>query len=192
MSLRVVQSLVVGSLLLPRLSWAQGASTASGATASSPTPYASPKGFSQDITNWLAATNTSQAGLSKNKMFANINIPGAAPGTVIAGQSYSEPDYAYNWVRDSSLTFEVVVSLYKAANSSTTRSSYEKLLFQYATARAAEQTDPKLQTGLGEPKFFMNNSVFTGPWGRPQNDGPATAAITLVCLALLRTRHSLC
>lgn len=26
----------------------------------------------------------------------------------------------------------------------------------------------------------MNNTVFDGPWGRPQNDGPATAAITLI------------
>lgn len=25
-----------------------------------------------------------------------------------------------------------------------------------------------------------DNSIFTGPWGRPQNDGPATAAITLM------------
>lgn len=26
----------------------------------------------------------------------------------------------------------------------------------------------------------MNNTIFEGPWGRPQNDGPATAAITLI------------
>lgn len=31
-----------------------------------------------------------------------------------------------------------------------------------------------------EPKFYLNNTLFTGPWGRPQNDGPATAAITLI------------
>ena len=40
--------------------------------------------------------------------------------------------------------------------------------------------DPNLQTGLGEPKFYLNNTIFSGPWGRPQNDGPATAAITLM------------
>jgi len=26
----------------------------------------------------------------------------------------------------------------------------------------------------------LNNTIFSGPWGRPQNDGPATAAITLM------------
>lgn len=58
--------------------------------------------------------------------------------------------------------------------------SYERILFNYAGARATEQIDPGLQTGLGEPKFYLNNTIFTGPWGRPQNDGPATAAITLM------------
>jgi glucoamylase len=35
--------------------------------------------------------------------------------------------------------------------------------------------------GLGEPKFNIDESAFTGPWGRPQRDGPAlrsTAVIT--------------
>src|SRR5690606_2287607 len=34
--------------------------------------------------------------------------------------------------------------------------------------------------GLGEPKYHVNGSVFTGPWGRPQNDGPALRAGVLI------------
>ena len=160
--------------------------TASGASAPSapapPKPYARPSGFSQDITSWLALSggNASEAVTSKNLMFANINIPGAANGTVIAAQSYANPDYAYNWVRDSSLTMDVVYQLYNAATSTTAKAAYAKILFAYAGARTTEQNDPNLQTGLGEPKFFLNNSIFTAPWGRPQNDGPATSAITLM------------
>ena len=90
------------------------------------------------------------------------------------------PQYAYNWVRDSSLTLDVVASLYATAPEGDQKSNYSSLLFRYATARAQEQNDPGLQTGLGEPKFNLDNSIFTGPWGRPQNDGPATAAITLM------------
>ncbi len=116
-------------------------------------------------------------------MFNNIEIPGAAPGTVIAAQSYVNPDYAYNWVRDSSLTMDAVGYLYAAATSKVAKSAYESILFRYAQARATEQNDPGLQTGLGEPKFFLNNSIYTGPWGRPQNDGPATSAITLLKFA---------
>ncbi|TKA51591.1 hypothetical protein B0A49_11671 [Cryomyces minteri] len=144
-----------------------------------PSPYANPSGLSQDITNWLEATNGSEAGIAKARMFNNINIPGAANGTVIAAQSYTAPDYAYNWVRDSSLTMDVVYSFYAAATGRA-RGFYEQILFEYAQSRATEQNDPDTITGLGEPKFYLNNSAFTGPWGRPQNDGPATAAITLM------------
>lgn len=34
--------------------------------------------------------------------------------------------------------------------------------------------------GLGEPKFMIDGSAFTGPWGRPQRDGPALRAIALM------------
>jgi glucoamylase len=83
-------------------------------------------------------------------------------------------------VRDAALTMDVVVKLYAAATDSEAKSAYEQILFQYAQARADEQNDPNLQTGLSEPKFELNNTVFTGPWGRPQNDGPAESATTLI------------
>jgi glucoamylase len=35
-------------------------------------------------------------------------------------------------------------------------------------------------SGLGEPKFGVDGSPFTGSWGRPQRDGPALRALTLM------------
>ncbi len=35
-------------------------------------------------------------------------------------------------------------------------------------------------SGLGEPKFNVDGSPFTGQWGRPQPDGPALRALTLM------------
>lgn len=35
-------------------------------------------------------------------------------------------------------------------------------------------------TGLGEPKYQINLTRFNGVWGRPQRDGPALRAITLM------------
>lgn len=161
--------------------------TASGpapSTTTVPAPYATPRGFSQDITSFLAPINSSEAGISKVRMFNNINVPGSANGTITAAQSQVAPDYWYNWVRDSSLTMDVVQTLYAAPATSLAhnlnKANYASMLFGYATARAQEQIDPGLQTGLGEPKFNLNNTIFTGPWGRPQNDGPATSAITLM------------
>lgn len=154
---------------------------------SPPKPYATPKGFSDDITNFLANTASSQVGASFTKMFRNINpaVAGAVDGVVVAGRSGPSfeshiTDYEYDWVRDSSLTMEVVQQLYDASSKAGATTQYQKVLFQYATARATEQNDPNLQTGLGEPKFYLNNTIFEKPWGRPQNDGPATAAITLM------------
>ncbi|KAK6434864.1 hypothetical protein LTR95_008952 [Oleoguttula sp. CCFEE 5521] len=168
--------------------------TASGPPAptlpSPPKPYATPNDFQNTITKWLAVEDGSESEIAFTRMFLNIQpaIPGAVNGTVVAarsGPSYDqkEPDYEYDWVRDSSLTMEVVNTLYAAAPKKTS-AVYEQILFNYAAARAMEQTDPGLQTGLGEPKFYLNNTIFTGPWGRPQGDGPATAAITLIEFAI--------
>jgi glucoamylase len=35
-------------------------------------------------------------------------------------------------------------------------------------------------SGLGEPKFHVDGTPFTGSWGRPQRDGPALRALTLM------------
>ena len=32
---------------------------------------------------------------------------------------------------------------------------------------------------MGEPKYFVNGSVYNKIWGRPQNDGPALAGVFL-------------
>lgn len=155
-----------------------------------PKPYASPKGFSDDISTFLAVHGGSELVTAFNRMFLNINpaIPGAAKGVVVAAQSgpsypQTDPDYEFDWVRDSSLTMDVVQTLFESASNDASRDQYKTALFQYAKGRAVEQNDPGLQTGLGEPKFYLNNTIFTGPWGRPQNDGPATAAITLMNFA---------
>lgn len=34
--------------------------------------------------------------------------------------------------------------------------------------------------GLGEPKFYVNQTRFNGDWGRPQRDGPALRATALI------------
>lgn len=159
--------------------------------AAAPSPYATPSGFSDDITNWLLPQDGSQAAFAKTHMFQNINpdIDGAVPGTVVAarsGPSFDQklPDYEYDWVRDSSLTMGVVRALYNASTEDDFTAQYLQLMFEYAAGRATEQNDPSLTfAGLGEPKFYLDNTAFTGPWGRPQNDGPATASITLIDFA---------
>ncbi|KAF3912754.1 Glucoamylase [Dactylellina cionopaga] len=148
-----------------------------------PVPYAKPQGFSSDISDYLNVSPSTQPGISKKRMFDNISPEGAVRGLVTAAQSKADPDYWYHWVRDAALTMDVVVALYEAA-SPAKKSFYEERLFWYAEASVNEQNDPTAITGLGEPKFYLDsNTGFTGPWGRPQNDGPGARAITLIRFA---------
>lgn len=58
------------------------------------------------------------------------------------------------------------------------------LLTNYANAeKVHEQNAAISNSGLEGPKFNVDGSFFTGPWGRPQNDGPALRASTLTTLA---------
>ncbi|KAL1962884.1 hypothetical protein VTN77DRAFT_9062 [Rasamsonia byssochlamydoides] len=101
-------------------------------------------------------------------------------GIVVASPSTSNPDYFYTWTRDSALTLKVLIDLFKNGNS-----SLQGVIEEYIDAQAYIQTvsNPSgtLSTGgLGEPKFNVDMSAYTGSWGRPQRDGPALRATALI------------
>lgn len=101
-------------------------------------------------------------------MFLNINpaVEGAVDGVVVAarsGPSYEQkdPDYEYTWVRDTSLTMDVVEDFYAAATKKKARAQYEEILLEYSAARATEQNLPELITGLGEVKVSISIDHYT-------------------------------
>jgi glucoamylase len=100
--------------------------------------------------------------------------PGAAAGAVVASPSKTDPDYYYHWVRDASLTMDLIAELHAEG-----ATKYDRKLVDYATFSRRLQQTPNPSNGLGEPKFHMDGSAFTGPWGRPQNDGPGIRAFAL-------------
>lgn len=87
----------------------------------------------------------------------------------------------YTWTRDSALTVKMLVDRFIAGDRSL-RAQIE----EYVAAQAILQTvanpsgDLTDGSGLGEPKFEVNSTAFTGPWGRPQHDGPALRATALI------------
>lgn len=88
----------------------------------------------------------------------------------------------YTWTRDSALTFKCLVDTFI---SSTYSASLQQEIENYISAQAGLQTvsNPSgglSSGGLGEPKFNVDKSAFTGSWGRPQRDGPALRATALV------------
>ncbi|KIY63917.1 carbohydrate-binding module family 20 protein [Cylindrobasidium torrendii FP15055 ss-10] len=140
-------------------------------------------GFSQTIDSYVA----SERPIAKAGVLANIGPDGskdqgARAGVVIASPSKVDPDYVYTWTRDSSLVFKGIIDEFTLGLDT----SLEGQIANFVTSQAAQQqvSNPSgtVSTGgLGEPKFNIDLSAFTGGWGRPQRDGPAlrsTAFIT--------------
>ncbi|KAE8220672.1 hypothetical protein CF319_g5842 [Tilletia indica] len=106
-------------------------------------------------------------------------VPGnqVLKGAVIASPSTASPDYFYSWVRDSAMTMKVVIDSYLKGAHGVSRT----LIDNWVQAEYVHQTNAmSSSSSLGEPKFNTDGSLFTGPWGRPQNDGPALRATALM------------
>ncbi|CDR99705.1 related to Glucoamylase precursor [Sporisorium scitamineum] len=119
------------------------------------------------------------------RMIANIGgasstaggnqVPNVQSGAVIASPSTAGPNYFYSWVRDAALTMKVVISQPSLDRTLVTNYAYAEKVHQQNAASSS--------AGQGEPKFNVDGSLFTGPWGRPQNDGPALRASALMAFA---------
>jgi glucoamylase len=136
----------------------------------------------------LSSWASQEATFSVSAMYRNISPAGTASGSVIASPSNTHPNYYYYWVRDAALTMDEVVTLYVTSQNSQQKSTFLNTLTQYVEFSRRNQLTPNLSgpadgLGLGEPKFNVDGSAFMGAWGRPQNDGPALRAVTLIRLA---------
>ncbi len=116
---------------------------------------------------------------SITNLFANISPQGAASGAVVASPSTTNPNYFKHWVRDASLTMNLVISFYENTQDATQRATYYQRMMDFASFSRKNQLTPNLSGGLGEPLFMADGSAFNQPWGRPQNDGPAIRAFVL-------------
>ena len=79
----------------------------------------------------------------------------------------------YTWTRDSALTLKLLIDEFIAGNSSL-QSTIEYYIVAQAKLQTVSNPSGSLSSGgLGEPKFNIDLTAFTGAWGRPQRDGPA-------------------
>lgn len=89
-------------------------------------------------------------------------------------------DY-YTWIRDGALTAKMLVDELRGGDT-----SLLSTIQDYVEAMAYLQTvsnpsgDLIDGNGLGEPKFNVDMTAFTGAWGRPQRDGAALRATALI------------
>ncbi|KAL2017274.1 hypothetical protein VTK56DRAFT_2343 [Thermocarpiscus australiensis] len=107
---------------------------------------------------------------------------GAAAGAVIASPSKADPDYWYTWIRDSSLVFKGITDAFAQNYSADLQTNIQNFVAAQAKLQGVSNPSGGLSdgAGLGEPKFMVDLSPFTGAWGRPQRDGPPLRAIALI------------
>ncbi|KAF2267267.1 1, 4-alpha-D-glucan glucohydrolase [Lojkania enalia] len=118
--------------------------------------------------------------------------PGAHAGIIIASPSTEDPNYFYTWTRDAGLTMKMIVDEFLHG-----KHDLRPYIQDYLKAQAILQTVSNPSgalssgRGLGEPKFYANETRFNGDWGRPQRDGPALRATALITYArwLINSRN---
>jgi glucoamylase len=104
-------------------------------------------------------------------------------GAIVASPSTSNPNYYFDWVRDTGLTMRALVRIaYDPRTETTLRSRLLTQIDRWIKWELRRQEQNRL-TGLGEPRFHVDGSVNEEPWGRPQNDGPAIRALTAIEVA---------
>jgi len=109
----------------------------------------------------------------------NIDIQGkggvlASPDTDVNGGG----SYYYHWARDGALSMRAFMELndYDLSKIDVHMKSYVSWV-----NRIHSEQDPNSVDIRGEVKYNLpNGDVYTGAWCRPQNDGPALRAITLI------------
>ncbi|THV03026.1 glycoside hydrolase family 15 protein [Dendrothele bispora CBS 962.96] len=124
--------------------------------------------------------------IARAGVLANIGpngkkVLGALPGVVVASPSTSEPDYFYTWTRDSALVYKMLVDQYIHYGEKNLKPYLDDFVASQKVLQHVSNPSGDFETdGLGEPKFHVNLTAFEEPWGRPQRDGPALRATTLI------------
>lgn len=143
--------------------------------------------FSQEeidalIENMLKNISTSSNCLT---MSTKDKILMAKSGTIIASPSMPDnrfsQSYFFHWVRDGAITMSSVCQLYENSKDSEKKAYYKEIILNYLDFVEVIQSQPMLNgvDVLGEPKFNVDGTVWTEPWGRPQVGGAACQALVL-------------
>ncbi|KAH7157095.1 putative glucoamylase GMY1 [Dactylonectria macrodidyma] len=106
---------------------------------------------------------------------------GVSSGIVIASPDKSDPDYFYTWTRDSALVFKYIVERFTNNYDAGLQTHIQQYIASQAKLQGVSNPSGSLSdgSGLGEAKYYVDMSPYTGGWGRPQRDGPALRAIAI-------------
>ncbi|KAF9073471.1 glucoamylase [Rhodocollybia butyracea] len=112
----------------------------------------------------LAAYIASQSPLAKAGLLANIGPSGSKSSGALSGIT--------------------IIDQYTLGLDTTTRGEIDNYVASQVIIQQVSNPSGTITTGgLGEPKFNIDETAFTGAWGRPQRDGPALRSNALITWA---------
>lgn len=87
----------------------------------------------------------------------------------------------YHWTRDSALVFKYIFDRFSAGYDAGLQTQIQNYIAGQAKLQGVSNPSGSLSNGagLGEAKYHVDGSAYTGGWGRPQRDGPALRATVL-------------
>lgn len=88
----------------------------------------------------------------------------------------------YTWTRDAALVYKGLADAFAHEYSADLQIHIQNFVASQAQLQGVGNPSGGLSDGkgLGEPKFMVDLTEFTGEWGRPQRDGPPLRAIALM------------
>ncbi|KAI0669272.1 glucoamylase [Trametes maxima] len=140
----------------------------------------------------------SESPIAKSGLLSNIGpdgskASGAKAGIVVASPSKQNPNYFYTWTRDSALVFKAIIDQFTSGADDSLRTLIDDYTVAQGILQQVDNPSGSVSSGgLGEPKFNVDETAFTGAWGRPQRDGPALRATAIISYAnwLLDNKNS--
>lgn len=110
--------------------------------------------------------------IALSRLLCNIGADGCytqgvASGAVIASPSKANPDYWYTWTRDAGLVLKELIDIFSNNYNTTLQSDIQNYIAAQARLQGVSNPSGSLSNGagLGEPKFNVDLSQFTGSWG---------------------------
>ncbi|CAK5262997.1 unnamed protein product [Mycena citricolor] len=132
--------------------------------------------FAQTTVDQYVAT---ESPIAKAGLFANIGPSGSKSKAL--SPSTTNPNYLFTWTRDSSLVFKYIIDQFVSGQDTTLLGQIQNFVSAESILQQVSNPSGTVSTGgLGEPHYNIDETPFTGAWGRPQRDGPALRATSII------------
>lgn len=113
--------------------------------------------------------------------------PRPLKGVVVAALSKKDPDYYFHWTRDSAHVMKTVLRE-PLADASVEMAKLKNERWRDYVELSRRLQNLKSPYGLGEPRYTVEGQIDSLKWSRPQYDGPALRALTLMSVTPVSER----